>query len=187
MVRSTAVVFLLMGVFGYTSERDGRLPDDKTCVLNSDPDPPEYYRIDLVPTRNLPKIRMAKGFGDMLYKSSPFGVHIGKDGSYVYTINVSIENLPGFPNKEFVVWLTTPDLQSVTRLGPLDSDGKISGDVEWNKFLVVVSLEDEGLSENAPRWKGPIAYRGMSRSGLMHTMAGHGPFQQEPCATFGYQ
>jgi hypothetical protein len=28
--------------------------------------------------------------------------------------------------------------------------------------------------------------RGMSRSGMMHTMAGHGPFQQENCARYGY-
>jgi len=26
----------------------------------------------------------------------------------------------------------------------------------------------------------------VSRSGLMHTMAGHGAFQQENCAAYGY-
>lgn len=157
------------------------------CATVDDPDPPLYYRIDLVPTRNLPRIRTASGVGDMFYKMSPFGINVGKDGSYVYTLDVSFENLPEFPGKEFVVWLTTSDLQTIRRVGAIGSEGSVSGDVDWNKFLVVVTLEDASASDDATRWEGPIAYRGMSRSGLMHTMAGHGPFQQEPCATFGYQ
>jgi len=35
-------------------------------------------------------------------------------------------------------------------------------------------------------WTGPVVMRGMSRSGLMHTMAGHGAFEQENCAAYGY-
>ncbi|MGD2070011.1 MAG: hypothetical protein PVI57_15165, partial [Gemmatimonadota bacterium] len=59
------------------------------------------------------------------------------------------------------------------------------GRVEWNKFLVVITLETVD-DPSADAWSGPIALRGMSRSGKMHTMAGHGPFQQENCAAFGY-
>jgi hypothetical protein len=29
--------------------------------------------------------------------------------------------------------------------------------------------------------------RGMSRSGRMHTLAGHGPFEAEPCAKYGFR
>ena len=36
-------------------------------------------------------------------------------------------------------------------------------------------------------WTGPIVIRGMSRSGMMHTMAGHGPFEEENCAAYGYE
>jgi hypothetical protein len=35
-------------------------------------------------------------------------------------------------------------------------------------------------------WKGPVVMRGMSRSGLMHTLAGHGPYEKEPCAKYGF-
>ncbi|NND70223.1 MAG: hypothetical protein HKN43_01460 [Rhodothermales bacterium] len=154
------------------------------CVV--DDDPPRYYRIDLVPTRSIPRVRAATGFGDMLYQPSPFGVSVGENGNYQYRLKVAFSNLPVFDGKEFVVWLTTPDLATVTRVGAIGDDGTVEGRVSWNKFLVVVSLEDEGQSD-ATRWNGPVGYRGMSRSGLMHTMAGHGPFQQEPCATFGYQ
>ena len=66
----------------------------------------------------------------------------------------------------------------------LDDTHRIQGEAGWNKFLVVVSLEEE--PEAVERWSGPIVLRGMSRSGMMHTMAGHGPFASEPCATYGY-
>ncbi|HZD06335.1 MAG TPA: hypothetical protein VE173_15600, partial [Longimicrobiales bacterium] len=59
------------------------------------------------------------------------------------------------------------------------------GRSSWNKFLVVVTLEPTDGSD-ASTWSGPIVLRGMSRSGAMHTMAGHGPFQQEKCAAYGY-
>ena len=147
---------------------------------------PEYYRIDLVPTRNLPGIRSATGYADTIYQSSPFGVSIGNDGSYLYRLQVIFEKLRPFEGKEYAVWLTTPDLSEVERVGSLEASGEISGSVNWNKFLVVVSLEDKN-SEDLARWSGPIAFRGMSRSGLMHTMAGHGPFEQEPCMAYGYQ
>ncbi len=147
---------------------------------------PEYYQIDLVPTKKLPGLSRAKGFADLVYNPSPFGVSLNASGNLVYSLQVKFENLRSFPEKSFVVWLTTPDLANVIKLGSLDANGSIQGKVDWNKFLVVVSLEDAADSE-LERWKGPIAYRGMSRSGLMHTMAGHGPFEQEPCMVYGYQ
>ncbi|MDZ7808701.1 MAG: hypothetical protein U5K71_16570 [Gracilimonas sp.] len=62
----------------------------------------------------------------------------------------------------------------------------MSGVVDWNKYIVVITLEEEVPAKNTNMWSGSIAFRGLSRSGLMHTMAGHGPFAQEPCAKFGY-
>ena len=84
-----------------------------------------------------------------------------------------------------MVWVTTPSLDRVEFLGTLDGDHRLSGRVRWNKFLVVVSLEPDPESLG-PRWSGPIVLRGVSRSGMMHTLAGHGPFEQENCVTFGY-
>jgi hypothetical protein len=36
------------------------------------------------------------------------------------------------------------------------------------------------------RWTGPVLLRGSSPSGRMHSMAGHGPFEGEPCAVIGF-
>ena len=82
-----------------------------------------------------------------------------------------------------VHWSTEVD--RIERLGVVEPGRAFTGRVAWNKFLVVVTLEEEDDPE-AATWSGPIVLRGMSRSGMMHTMAGHGPFQQENCAAYGY-
>lgn len=157
------------------------MPSVPECVPS-----PEYYRIDLVPTRRVPAARSAVGIANVNFASSPFGVAVSADGHYVYDLAVSVSNLPAAPEgSAYVVWITTPSLDQVRRLGALSPGEAVTGRVRWNKFLVVISLEDGG-GEQAQRWHGPIVMRGLSRSGLMHTSAGHGPFQQEPCATYGY-
>ena len=59
------------------------------------------------------------------------------------------------------------------------------GSARWNKFLVVITLEPDDGGESG-MWSGPVVFRGMSRSGMMHTMVGHGALQQENCAAYGY-
>ena len=152
------------------------------CV--GDPDPPPYYAIDLVTTRRVPGSTRATGVADVTFKSSPFGVALSPTGEYVYTLSIAIDDLAPAPTGAYVVWVTTPDLSQVVKLGALDDTHRIGGEAAWNKFLVVVSLED--APDAVARWSGPIVLRGMSRSGRMHTMAGHGPFDSEPCATYGY-
>ena len=107
-------------------------------------------------------------------------------GTYVYDLAIEIEGLKPPAEGIYVAWLTLPNLSEVVRLGSLDELNSIEGRVHWNKFLVVISLEESDDPDQA-RWKGPIAFRGLSRSGLMHTMAGHGPFDQEPCSSFGFE
>ncbi len=147
--------------------------------------PPEYYRIDLIPTRRVPAARSAAGVADVAFASSPFGIAISADGHYVYDLSISIRNLRAPSQGDFVAWIATPSLDRIERVGSLSSELSLSGQVSWNKFLVIISLEPSD-TEQAQRWQGPIVMRGLSRSGLMHTSAGHGPFQLEPCATFGY-
>ena len=177
--RGPAVVAaLLTGLLCLTGLR---VPSAPKCAAS-----PEYYRIDLIPTRRVPAARSAVGVADVNFASSPFGVAVSADGRYIYDLLVSVSNLPAAPEgSAYIVWITTPSLDQVRRLGSLSPDQAVSGRVDWNKFLVVVSLEETGIGP-LPRWKGPIVMRGLSRSGLMHTSAGHGPFQQEPCATYGY-
>ncbi|MDX1429774.1 MAG: hypothetical protein R3282_05780 [Rhodothermales bacterium] len=153
------------------------------CFLPA-PDPPAYYRIDLVPTGRVPGTAQVEGFGDILFSPSPFAVTVTPNGSYSYGIHVTLRNLRYRGEGHFVVWVATSDLRQVRRLGTLDETLSLKGSVDWNKFLLFVTLEP--TDEPTERWTGPVVVRGLSRSGLMHTMAGHGPFSREPCATYGY-
>ena len=158
---------------------------DLGCTIAVDPDPPSYYKIDLVSTRRVPGSGNAAGIGSISYQATPFGIAISPDGSYMYDLDLKIEGLLPARKGKYVAWITTPDIKQIKRLGAMDDTHRISGVVDWNKFLVVISLEEEP-SESKPKWKGPIVLRGLSRSGYMHTMAGHGPYESEPCAVYGY-
>lgn len=146
---------------------------------------PGYYAFELVTTRNVPGTGLAKGTVEVSFSpASPFAVSLAADGSYAYDLSVMLERTRTPAHGTLVAWVTTPDLASVERLGPLDEGQRVSGRVTWNKFLVVITLESD--DQYAERWRGPVAFRGMSRSGMMHTMVGHGAFQQENCAAYGY-
>lgn len=177
------VLLGLVLLCGWSPEKPIATGDDVVCTAG---DPPVYYAIDLVSTRKLPGTRLASGTVDMTFKPSPFGVAIGSGGHYRFDLAGRIEKLKPPRNGVYVVWLSTPDLDDVRQLGPLNESNGFEGDVDWPKFLVIVTLE-ESIDPSQERWKGPVALRGLSRSGRMHTMAGHGPFQSEPCAFYGYR
>ncbi len=168
-----------VGVIGWSQGAD----DGALC--SPAVDPPEYYAIPLVPTRQVMGTGQAVGVAHTTFGSSPFGVTLAADGSYRLTLHIRVDHLPSPPQGRFVAWATTPSVEEVVRVGTLDGAGAVSGPVEWNKFLVVITLEPDG-EEGETGWRGPIVLRGMSRSGMMHTMAGHGPFEQQECAAFGY-
>ena len=174
-----------------------------SCTALDDPD---YYRIPLASTRMVSGTGQTTGEAGLVFPaSSPFGIAVTPDGSYDYRVRFRVERLPARNRGVFVAWVTTPQVDRVRRIGPLDA-GRAEGPVEWNKFLVVVTLEPEGSATAAPMngdaltgmdapggvegttppWTGPVVLRGMSRSGRMHTMAGHGPFEQERCAKYGF-
>jgi hypothetical protein len=161
------------------------------AYICADPTPPEYYAFEMVTTRNVPGTARLQGQAEVTFvRGSPFGVSVSADGSYAYDVRLALDHLPRAPEgRAWAVWLTKSDLSEVTYAGILNPDTEFMGRVSWNKFLAIVTLEDaDALAiEGGPRrWQGPVVTRGMSRSGMMHTMAGHGPFQQENCAAFGY-
>lgn len=178
------LITALTTLYGAVDGSQAVLPDDGPACAWLDPDPPAYYRIALVPTGRVPGTARANAFGDVLFSRSPFGVSVTADGSYSYELRVSVEESNYKGQGHMIGWLATSDLKQVRWLGPLGDDNAIASTVEWNKFLVIVTLE--GTDRPMDRWQGPVVFRGLSRSGLMHTMAGHGPFSREPCATFGY-
>ncbi len=146
----------------------------------------EYYTIDLVTTKNIPGTGQATGKAVMKFSPNPFGISIAKDGSFRHRLDIHLNKVNKPKTGTFVAWVTTPSLDKVKLIGSLDEDLKASGLVDWNKYIVVITLEEDIPSTNTSMWSGAIAFRGLSRSGLMHTMAGHGPFAQEPCAKYGY-
>ncbi len=145
----------------------------------------DYYQIKLVGTRKVQGARMAKGVATVTFAPSPFGVALSAEGTYVVQLSLEMMNVDLGPDRSLVAWITTPQLDQVKLLGPMDQALKASGTSEWNKFLVVITAEPNA-KDLGSTWTGPIVARGMSRSGLMHTMAGHGPFETEPCAVYGF-
>ena len=147
---------------------------------------PEYYRFPMVSTRRVPGTGNASGVGEVAFAQSPYGVALGTDGSYHYDFTVRFERLSPARGGTYVVWTTTPELDRIALAGELTDPAGFEGRVAWNKFLVVVTLEP-AFDPAATMWTGPIVIRGMSRSGMMHTMAGHGPFEEKNCAAYGYE
>ncbi len=147
---------------------------------------PAYYAIELFTTKNVPGSGYATGTADVSVSGeSPFSVAVGPDGSYRYEVEIALDRIRVPAGAHLVAWITTPQIDRIRRLGALDEHHRARGSVEWNQFLVVITLEavDDPAAET---WSGPVALRGMSRSGMMHTMVGHGAFQQENCAAYGY-
>ncbi|MDH3269757.1 MAG: hypothetical protein OEN56_00400 [Gemmatimonadota bacterium] len=153
------------------------------CIV---PTGPEYYAFDLFATRNIPGTGLAIGRAEVAVSgASPFSIALGPDGSYVYDIHISLERMKPPGQGRLVAWVTTPEIDRIVRMGALDENLRSSGTVGWNKFIVVITLERED-DPTAATWSGPVVFRGMSRSGMMHTMVGHGALQQENCAAYGY-
>ena len=176
---------------GFVAGRDGLLGGPAMSVpgpggLASGAPGPEYYQFPMVSTRRVPGTGNATGVGEVAFTQSPFGIALTEDGSYQYDFTVRFERLKPARSGAYVVWTTTPELDQVVLAGELADPAAFSGKVAWNKFLVVVTLEP-GFDPDATMWTGPIVIRGMSRSGMMHTMAGHGPFEEENCAAYGYE
>jgi hypothetical protein len=157
------------------------------CV---NPDPPEYYTFEMVTTKNVPGTARLTGVAEVTFVPSPFGVSVSTNGSYTYDVHIDLDNLREPPaGSAFAVWLTKSDLSEISYAGVLEPGQPFAGRATWNKFLAIVTLENaDDLEGDEPpaRWAGPVVTRGMSRSGMMHTMAGHGPFQEENCAAYGY-
>ena len=149
-------------------------------------EPSDYYAIELVPTGRVPGTRLSSGVAYSTAALSPFfGVALTPTGEYLHNLEIQIEGLKAPRAGAYVAWITDTEISQIVRLGQLDENFRASGQTGWNKFLVVITREPSMEPKSA--WEGPIIMRGMSRSGRMHTLAGHGPFQAEPCAKYGFR
>ena len=157
-----------------------------TPVGAASTEPSAYYAIELVPTGRVPGTRLSKGVAYSTAATSPFfGVALAPSGEYLHDLEIVVEGLRAPASGAYVAWVTDTEVSEIVRLGALDERFRVTGQTAWNKFLVVITRE--ASDEPTDTWEGPIIMRGMSRSGRMHTMAGHGPFQAEPCAKYGFR
>ena len=167
----------------------GGLPGDWSSPVSRGGSPletkaPDYYAIELVAAGRVPGTRLSRGVALQTFASSPFNVSLAPSGEYAHHLDISVTGLKARDASVYAVWAATAELDRVVSLGMLDEDFRAAGQVVWNKFLVFITLEPAGAIGDT--WTGPVILRGMSRSGRMHTMAGHGPFQVEPCVKYGY-
>ena len=143
----------------------------------------EYYGIRMAPTRTAPG---AVGKVETTFAQSPFGVAVSVAGSYLYDVSISVEGLRGPRNVDYTVWASPPDLVPMRRLGVLSENHELSAQVGFNKFIIFLTAErpgswDPDRAKDGNAWEGPILLQGISRSGMMHSTAGHGPFERENC------
>lgn len=165
------VVVAAVATAGFGGTTDRPAPDsgpEGTAACEAAP-----HRVELDATGNAPG---ASGWMDLRFAGAPHGVAVTEDGSYRYELAVHVTAVPPVRDgSTLVAWAATPNLDRHVNLGPVGEDGVVEGEVSWNKFLVFVTAEP---ARDAATWQGPILMTGTSPSGNMHTMAGHGIFEQ---------
>ena len=185
-------ILALLTAFGAPVESSWGLHGGaRAPMLEADPSAmctggPPYYAFELVTTKNIPGTGLATGTVEASVSGdSPFSIQLSADGSYAYDLHISLDRMRVPRQGQLVAWVTTAEIDHIERMGALDEYLQTSGRVDWNKYIVVITLEPSD-DPDQDMWTGPIVMRGMSRSGMMHTMVGHGALQQENCAAFGY-
>jgi hypothetical protein len=141
---------------------------------------PAIDSISLEPTNDA---RGASGVAVLTRSQSPFGMSLTPDGHLRYDVHLRVSGLPADPHvydgaTAYVAWATVPDLSLARRLGPLAADGSSSGEVDWNKFIVLVTAEKSGAQTGAkpaaePHWSGTILLKGVSPSTWMQRYGSH--------------
>ncbi|GEM_PF-613549 len=129
---------------------------------------PPLYEIPLKPAGS---VAGAEGTAILHPASTLFGVSVTADGHDAFRVEVTTRGLPA-PGKlgafsTYVAWAARADLSRIVKLGALDSDGRATGEVSFEKFLVFVTAEPSG---DVSKQAGPIVLRGLSPSGQMKNM-----------------
>lgn len=112
------------------------------------------------------------GYAAVAFPESPFNVAVTERGVYVYDLHVVATALRPRPGAVHVLWLASPDLDHVEKVGVLERDDALRTRVSFdNKFVLFVTEE---ASADASRPTGRVVARGISRSGRMESMFSHG-------------
>ena len=136
---------------------------------------------EVVPMRPTQSAPGGRGTMTLSQPGSPFEITVDAVGHHTYDIVVQVDQLRRRRGATYVVWVAKPELDEFERLGALGEDNRLTGKVAWNQFMVFVSEE---ATPDVERWQGPIVLTGLSPSGRLHTMAGHGPFESVSCQQY---
>jgi hypothetical protein len=136
--------------------------------------------IDTVPGRPTfrlgptPAGRPASGRVEWVPAQSPFGVAATSDGRLVFDLEITATALPPVNNvgdyNHYEAWLTTPKLDFIHDLGPVQNNVPVHAQVDWNKFTIIISAES---AAGGRKWGSAIVLIGRSPSSLMQSFANH--------------
>lgn len=111
-------------------------------------------------------------YAAVAFPETAFSVAVTERGVYVYDVHVASTGLPPRPGVVYVLWLASPDLEHLEKVGVLKGDETLRTRVAFdNKFLLFVT--EEG-SADVSRPTGRVVAQGISRSGRMESMFSHG-------------
>jgi hypothetical protein len=127
---------------------------------------------------NTPKTPTAQGTARLVFAPSPFGVTVTADGRSSYDVQLSLTGLPDpttlGPYSAYVAWVTTTNLDKWHRLGAVGNGSTTVGQVEYNKFLLVITAEKDSA---ATEHRGPTVLHGISPSGWLQSLVTHPLFR----------
>jgi FtsP/CotA-like multicopper oxidase with cupredoxin domain len=122
----------------------------------------DLYCIELVPA---PGIRGAAGLVELGHVPGPFTVAVTPDGRPRHRLTVSASGLPEPGSlgryRTYVAWVAPPAMHPTRRLGEVANGRPVVGDVDLEKFVVLVTAE-AGAEANEPA--GRVVLRGQSPS-----------------------
>lgn len=130
---------------------------------------------------NTPRAPAAQGHARLLFAPSPFGVAVTVDGRAVYDVRVDASGLPDPASlgafSTYVAWAASTDLTEWHRLGVVNNGSTVVGQIELNKFLLVITAEADSTSR---MHAGPTVLHGTSPSGWLQSFLSHPLFRGLP-------
>lgn len=134
-----------------------------------------------IPLFNTAKAPDARASARLVYAASPFGIAVTADGHASYDVVIDAAGLPDPATMgaftAYVAWAASTDLSRWVRLGVVKNGRSTVGQIEMNKFLLVVTAE---ASEAPATHAGPTVLHGTSPSGWLQNFLTHPLFRGVP-------
>jgi hypothetical protein len=134
-----------------------------------------------IPLRSTSTVPGARGTARLVFAPSPFGVAVTAEGVSSYDVRLEVTGLPQ-PSSlgaytSYVAWAATTDLSRWHRLGTVRNGSTTVGRAELNKFLLIITLEQDSL---AMKRSGPTVLHGPSPSTWLQSLLSHPLFRGIP-------